>query len=342
MTELYWACSEADVEPLTGLLPDGRSSDRAGSSNHLGLIQVSAPQAAVLRLTFELLAAKKISSAALLSAPLAPDDLWIAREWSNRMVVATDEVPKIEALADRLSEEGKYDDREFIIFALRRPAPDRVAAHEVRERPSEFYGDLADPAVGGANVLYAAGREAAEQRGWHGDVVAGAPEDFGFVRDSGLESIVAWRRQAVIEAHAVGFGLESDDELAALFAAHELEFDEDAFRAKAVGWLNQGLRFGVGVVLIGLQDPPVVVPVGSVFQQPVIGSSMQNLAVAQAANPVVAAGATVPLILPAWCLNPSFSPPSGPLAPTPLVLPAASGSQAQVWDDVRARYEELT
>ena len=109
-------------------------------------------------------------------------------------------------------------------------------------------------------------------------------------------------------------------------------------RAKVAAWREEGFAFGIGLVLRGLQDPPVVIPVGSVYQQPVMGSAMQNLAVGQAARVFVAAGATVPLILPAWCLNRSLAPPSGPVAPTVLIAMSARGSQSEMWSRIEVRH----
>src|SRR5882757_5798531 len=77
---------------------------------------------------------------------------------------------------------------------------------------------------------------------------------------------------------------------------------------------------------LGEHDPEKRVPVlGKVSQvpkafrcrglQPAMGT--QNLAVAQAHQVTVGVGASVPLVLPAWCLNPTFSLPHGPMTSHP-------------------------
>jgi len=159
--------------------------------------------------------------------------------------------------------------------------------------------------------------------------------------DAGKNSVVAWQENSTIAVDAVGFCRHSISEAAHLFTNHQIDVDCDDLKRKLDAWHKEGLDFAVGLVLRGLQDPPVLIPVGSVYQQPSIGSQKQNLAIAKAARPMVAAGATVPLILPAWCLNPTFSPPNGPLVPTPLISTSAGGTQQAVWKRIEDRYRDL-
>lgn len=109
------------------------------------------------------------------------------------------------------------------------------------------------------------------------------------------------------------------------------------FEGQAEGWRAKGYAFAVAIALIGLEDPPVVIPVGSVYQQPQINTPVQNLAAAAGVTVAVPAGAIVPIVLPAFCLNHSFGPPSGPLAPTSLVFSAAGGTQQDVWSGIERR-----
>src|SRR5262249_28895828 len=151
-------------------------------------------------------------------------------------------------------------------------------------------------------------------------------------------SVVSWRKKGVIAVEAVGFGVGSEDALGDLFERHQVPLNLSDLSRTTAGWNAEGLFFGVGIILRGLEDPPITIPVGSVYQQPLGAGSIQNLAVAKPASPIVGAGATVPLILPAWCLNPTFSSPNGPLNPTPLVAASASGSQHAVWAGIRSRW----
>lgn len=117
------------------------------------------------------------------------------------------------------------------------------------------------------------------------------------------------------------------DAVYALASEHGAGNAVPAFEEAAAEWQSQGCQFGVAVVLIGLADPPVVIPTGSVYQQPTMGMTVQNLATSRSVTAMVPAGATVPIVLPAYCLNHSFSPPNGPVVPTSLIYTAASGSQ---------------
>ncbi|MDE0212422.1 MAG: hypothetical protein OXJ64_21390, partial [Boseongicola sp.] len=84
-----------------------------------------------------------------------------------------------------------------------------VGAH-VREHPHKYYGSLADPLTGGANVLYAAGFEAARARDLPDDrIVVATPEALGFELDTGNNSVVAWLKKSTITVEAVGFSRNS-------------------------------------------------------------------------------------------------------------------------------------
>lgn len=348
MSWLYWSCP---VEAFGGLEPLNRGAALrfkiAGEVGDFLVLTVDdlSPQTVIL--TAKLLGAGRISSAAIVRAPLSPDDLWLAVEWRHRLVVERSALEGLQDLTDVFAQGDVFPPRDLAIFTARElqspvadgPSWREEAAHHVREQPQAYYGDLADPDIGGANVLYAAGLEAARLRGLREDrVIIGGPEDYGFTRDEGAESMVAWRLKRIIAVEAVGFSLGSEEQLDSLFGRYKLRLDSDRYREDVDSWRRQGLAYGVGLVLRGLEDPPVVIPVGSVFQQPAMGALVQNLAVAQPATAMVAAGATVPLILPAWCLNQSFAPPHGPVTPTPLVATLAQGGQQDVWADIEDRY----
>ena len=262
----------------------------------------------------------------------------------------------MESVLNRLRPEGEHSERNLVIFGLGEkvvPPPEEAAdvftedeevvvgAH-VREHPYKYYGDLADPLTGGASALYAAGIEAAQARHLPDDrIVVASPEALGFGLDTGKNSVVAWIKKSTIAIEAIGFCRNSIMEAAHFFTNHQIDVDRDDLERKLDAWRKEELDLAVGLVLRGLQDPPVVIPVGSVYQQPSIGSQKQNLAIAKPARPMVAAGATVPLVLPAWCLNPTFSPPNGPLVPTPLISTSAGGTQQAVWRRIDDRYRGL-
>jgi hypothetical protein len=350
MSQLYWACSQAAPEEILHLLAEhGYEASLVGLVREILVIAIFGADPRALQLTAGLLADRRIASAALTSQPLSEKELWLPAEWKQCMAVEKNELGRMDVVSERLQVKRDQPRPDLTIFEVRRiaPSPDEVvplagageAAARVREHPQDYYGDLADPFIGGANALYAAGFEAARARNLPEDqILVASAQALGFRRDAGETSVTAWRKKSVIAADAVGFSLGSEAEVADLFAAHVISVDRDDLGRKASAWRDAGFRFGVGLVLRGLKDPPIVIPVGSVYQQPSMGSAMQNLAVARPVSTTVAAGATVPLILPAWCLNPTFLPPSGPLVPTPLIMAFAGGTQDEVWDSIRSRY----
>lgn len=353
MSRLYWSCTSRAFDGLCDFIAGRGIPPRVvGEVGELLVLEFAEAGTDDLRLTAKLLASEQVIAAAVTREPLRASDLPLAAEWHRRIVVQRSELERMHGLVDAFMLAGEFLPRDLVIFAVRQAEDDEaehpeqtgsVCASHVREHPEAYYGDLADPEVGGANVLYAAGLEAARTRGLGEDrVVIGRPEDFGFVRDTGPESVVAWRHKRVIAVDAVGFPLGSEAELQGLFEQYDVQFEFRQYTEDVDRWRLQGLSFGVGLVLRGLEDPPVVIPVGSVFQQPTIGMPIQNLATAQPVNAMVAAGARVPLVLPAWCLNRSFAAPRGPMTPTPLVASKAHGSQQAVWADIEDRYRRGT
>ena len=356
MSCLYWSCSNDVKEDVLRLLAEyDPDTTVLGSGNGMPIISISSPDPEALRLTVDLLAQKRIVSAALMSGPLVEDELWIAAEWLERVVVERTEVSRMESVLNRLRPEREHSERSLVVFRLLEkvmPTPgeadvltqdeEGVAGAHVREDPYKYYGDLADPLTGGASALYAAGFEAARARGLLDDrIVVASPEALGFELDTGKNSVVAWQKKSTISVEAVGFSRGSIREAAhvsTLFAHPLNDVDFHDLERKFDAWRKEELSYAVALVLRGLQDPPVVIPVGSVYQQPCIGSKEQNLAIAKPASTVVAAGATVPLILPAWCLNRTSWPPNGRLVPTPLIAAAAGGTQEEVWERIDDRY----
>lgn len=356
MSELYLCAGDGNPESLVSLLESkGWECRIDGLGNGTPLVAVPDPNSQLLRFTADLLRAERLRSGGLFVQRLHPDDLYLAAEWWERLVVDADLVGQSDVFDGILVFEKTYEPRNLSIFKVARwgwrdvvhdesgeigpIAAVRVPAKEVLADPVRYYGEFAKKELGGANALYAAGLEAARERGLPmGEVLVGDPAAFGFEVDAGENSIARWRRDGVIAAEAAGFGLGNWDEAMRLYAICGQELDLKDLQLRAEEWSQRGLKYGIAIILKGLQDPPVVIPMGAVFQQPLIGSPMQTLGIAQPANVMVAAGATVPLVLPAYCLNPSFLPPHGPVSPTPLLASAVSGSQGAVWDGISRRY----
>src|SRR5262249_19012848 len=125
-------------------------------------------------------------------------------------------------------------------------------AEKVLDDPRGYYGDLADPAIGGANALFACGVEAAQVRGLPADqMLIGPPATFGFEVDASDESVVAWRRHGVIGVEAVGFSLNRWDGVRELLGQHMDESRWTELAAAAESWTKKGFGFGVAMLLKG-------------------------------------------------------------------------------------------
>jgi hypothetical protein len=356
MSQLYWACEEQRLAELIDVAASlGYAAKLVGRGNDWPVIAIEDPDRQLLRETARRIRQRQLISAALVGEPLSPAELFIAAEWRGRLVVALSELGRVEAIGeigspgDWLRHASGERSRDLVILPLLaieephglRPLAARpVAAAAVLQQPAAYYGRLASPEIGGASALFAAGQEAARDRGLAEDqVLVGEPEALGFALDRGEHSVVGWRAQGVVAVSAYGFSLPHWPEV-----MRELDGfpgdprQQDRLATQVAAWLQQDLRFGLAILLRGLADPPVVIPMGAVYEQPAIGSPQQTLAVAQEQQVTVGIGASVPLVLPAWCLNPTFSPPHGPMTATPLLSADAGGTQGAVWERVRRRY----
>ncbi|HEX4197453.1 MAG TPA: hypothetical protein VHZ26_08425 [Caulobacteraceae bacterium] len=353
MTKLYWAVHDDRAPDIFALLDAmGLHPLWVPTKNFMAVIELNKPEGELLRETFSLIRSGALRSAALVTEALSNDDLWIACEWWGKLVADVAQADQLNELGAQLEYEHAAAGRTVLIFLPPDPKgagisnqdlspirTRRVSTQSVLKDPSAFYGDLADPIVGGANALFAAGEEAASIRGIGSNhVLVGAPEAFGFEVDPGATSVTAWRQKGVIAVEAVGFSLGDWDKPVELATVHGVAEGVAEQWKFLPDWTAAGFQFGLAIVLKGLADPPVVIPMGSVYQQPVMGAQAQNLAAAQSVNAMVAAGATVPVVLPAYCLNPFFAPPSGPMTPTALVYTAATGTQSAIWDQIARGY----
>jgi hypothetical protein len=362
MSHLYWSCEGKELDALLERLHEfGHALRLAGTANGLKIIHVSAPDGYILQETARLISQKRLKTAALVGSELPLEKLFIAAEWWNKFVVEKSEVAAAVQSVPWLQRLDDYDPLDLVIFQVRENEAraetsevrdsdfflefptQPVSEQAVRANPEKYYGRFASPDVGGANALFAAGQEAAKMRDLGTDTVfVGDPEVFGFGIDESKESVISLRKQNAITVDAFGFELSQwHDVIKRMEGFSANSFDEAAAAEEIVKWNESGISFGLAIVLRGLIDPPVVIPLGSIYQQPTMGSRGQNLATAQPAAHVISPGATVPLVLPAWCINPTFSPPYGSMMPTPLVATGASGSQHAVWDGIRARYRSV-
>ncbi len=352
MSHLYWSTNEDNVLAALQSLHDlGRDAKVEGAANGWPLLFIPKPDDALLALTAKLIQQQVVIGAALTAEPLGPEQYFIAAEWRRCLVVEKSEVSSLARAEAWFVHKTDYEPLGLLIFdvlgdggaatgafGLLNAIP--RSAHIVMADPAAFYGRFAAADVGGANALFAAGLEAARHRGLaDGTVLVGGPEALGFGVDDGEASVSHWRQKGMITVEAHGCSLERiTSVIDGLESFSSAAFNRDTLAEELSTWRGAGLSFGLAIVLRGIDDPPVVIPMGAVYQQPIMGSQSQTLAVAKPATAMVGLGATVPLVLPAWCLNPTFSAPSGPMAPTPLVAAEVAGSQDDVWRGVRQRY----
>jgi hypothetical protein len=357
MRHLYWSCHPRELHAMLRHLRElGQEGASVGIANGLQVIHVSDPNDHILDQTPSLIAEERLRSAALVAAPLSSHRLFVAAEWWRCFVFDTSQARTAERLSPRIRRVTDNKELDLVIFEVRRidfndiaDKPDislgeiaatPISEAEVRANPEAYFGGFVSPTVGGANVLFAAGQEAAEIRGLgSGVVLVGNPETFGFTLDQGERSIVSWLRQGTIKIDAFGFALRDwQGVVGKLDIFQDSSSNISSATRQIEHWIHSDIAFGLALTLYGLDDPPVVIPMGSVYQQPVMGSRIQNLAVAQSGTYNVSENDTVPLVLPAWCLNPTFSPPNGPMMPTALLSVDVAGSQRTIWNSVRRRY----
>lgn len=298
----------------------------------------------------ELLFKQMVRSVAYLEKELPFDQYWIVSEWKDAVVASSSLKSSLDLYLDQFGSVEPFSTEELIIFKLKDKAAHQreldkkrgpiVPVSEVLENPGRFYSKEALSEYGGANALFAAGREAAKVRG-HDGVCIYSKEDLGYSRAPRENSIVHWVESEVIRAHCIGFS-RMHRQVEELFQKFDLDLTQDVFSDQLNSFERYQTNMGVAIVLQGLQDPPVTIPVGSVFQQPKMNSPMQALGTAHSVTVTVAANAVVPVILPAFCLNQSLAPPDGPILPTTLVNHDIADTQQSVWAQIRDRAERTT
>ena len=165
MAELYWSCAEGGTDKLLAvLLRHGHRPQLVGEINRTPIFAISNPGSALVKLTAELLHDERIVSAALTARPLPPNELYLAIEWRRRMVVEKSEVAHMVAASEMLLAADGYPPRGLIIFKLRSFSQKSVdpdlrqgkeeSIQSVLARREDYYGDLADPEVGGCQSAF--------------------------------------------------------------------------------------------------------------------------------------------------------------------------------------------
>lgn len=299
---------------------------------------------------WQALIGQQITSAALLARRPRPDRLWMTVEWWGKLVVETS-LEDVTALSkERWKREYTHKDLNLTIYSpLQHPKKadespevgeqatkfrsrlrDQVAHTEVISRqllcgnPTLWFGELAGETLGGWVALSCAASDDVRSA----NVRIGNPAAFGFELVKDQSSLASWLSKGVVDVRAIG-GTGPREDVNPLEAVTV----EDVPAPRE--WRERDWRFSLQLRVIGVQDPAVIIGPGAVFEQPTPNGS-QNLAVAVGTTLHVDAGQIIDVILPAWCLNPGGSPPSGPMRPTPLRFSHyGGGTQEAVWAAVR-------
>jgi hypothetical protein len=207
------------------------------------------------------------------------------------------------------------------------PTTARAQLQEVRDAPERWFGELAEPHVGGASVLLALAARNRESS----SIVLRNPAALGMKLDRAearLSTALA-NHGVTIDLRAVTWGSGVVDEwLRSNLAASDDTFAAEVRHAASVS------NFGVLAVLRpGVVDPAIEIPAGTVLEQPTPFDA-QHLAVARGTSVTIGMDQVVPVALPAWCLNDDLPPPGGEtLHLTPLRAPFAEGAtQGAVWE----------
>jgi hypothetical protein len=317
-----------------------------------------------------------IRSAALLPEVPPRDHLWIIEEWRGRLVINEDLLPileeqrgwKIESRNKRFNllilspgnteekrsqvqEVESPEEYERFLFS-ERPVFARLgmAALESPRAWREWFGELAEPEIGGAVALLALSGARPDSS----EILLRNPAALGLkvIRDD-PSTLSTYCRRKKLEVVAYGGSWGKFEQQTMAFEQefsrrrhHDYPMEE--IMGQAHGELLHAHRSSQGTnyfILLGVEaidDPEVVIPTGAIFEQ----SSLNGVQTLAAANPrkfQIDVGQFLPIALPAWCLNRSLSPPAGePVRPTPLVYPGGGGGQGAVWDDIAQRLSEAS
>ncbi|WP_432157921.1 hypothetical protein [Streptomyces sp. bgisy153] len=307
------------------------------------------------RFLHEALASGRVRSAAFLPE-LPPAHLrWLATEWWGALVADLDLIDLVIGVTrNQWSREQVDEERHVAVLRPSREHPEdrqaaaavrelegtaaayrqalfsatpsamRVSLSEVRQDSRAWFGDLADPNVGGAIALLTL--SGAHQHS--DDLVLRNPAALGLVCEYPDDSLAAHRRDGRVQVSAVG-----TTEQAALghLATFRIPADVWASELAALRAAEGAMGFVALLELTGLSDPEIVIGEGLVLEQTGL-TGAQTLAATHSRSVRVDVGDIVPVALPAWCLNASLRAPGGePVRPTPLRF-VAGGSQQNVWD----------
>ncbi|MFJ3794629.1 hypothetical protein [Kitasatospora sp. NPDC090091] len=315
------------------------------------------PPADIGRLLFQALVAKRVRSAAFLPDIPSTDLLWLATEWWGALVVHADLAELITGVRNAQWHQELTNEKWRIVVLRPRQEPPRssdqapqvrvldgtaatyrgelysnapsvthISLGEVRQDMTSWFGDLANPNVGGAVALLTlSGARKASDR-----VLLRNPAALGLTFIDSEDSLAAYQRDHVIQVSGIGTTMREASYHAGEFRAAAEAWDDEF---KALSATASRADYVVLLELSALQDPEIVIGEGMVLEQTGF-TGAQTLAASRSRSVHVEIGDIIPVALPAWCLNSSLRAPSGePIRPTPLRF-AVSGTQRHIWAEI--------
>jgi hypothetical protein len=304
------------------------------------------------------LASGEVLSAALVPADIPDDRLWVASEWRGAFFIDRGLAPLLgDALGGWVEDPDYAEHSEFRILRPRRPAgPEgsgsgsavqvetareyvsaiaddravlvRTRLAAVRESMGEWFGELADPRVGGGLALLALSGATSQSA----MVALRSPAALRLTVTASDVSLANHVREGRLAVRGYGHTWTQ------VHAAAEFRSDRSTGAVEPRLAENPALHASYGVLLQleALVDPEVEIEAGAIFEQ-VSMNDVQTLSAAANRRLTVQPGTFAPVPVPAWCLNSSLAAPAGePVRPTPLVLATPGRSQDEVWAERRS------
>jgi hypothetical protein len=293
---------------------------------------------------------QQILSAALVPADIQDDRLWVAHEWFGSFVVyetlthllgrisdlwdyhsATDELlilrPKNlgTTAKDRVEQTHRIETaREYAqSITGRQPVVVHTTLSAIRREMEAWFGDLADPRLGGAMALLSL--SGATTRSDEIDLRNPAALRLK-LQDNDLR-LSSHIRSGRLIVSAYGYSKHAARDVA--------EKIPEILRTEAERSISvtraERSAYAVLLLIEAPVDPELEIDDGSIFEQESV-NDVQTLAAATPRRLTVSPGTYMPLAFPAWCLNSSLAAPSGEsVRPTPLALITTGSTQDEVW-----------
>ncbi len=302
-----------------------------------------------------------LSGAVLAELP-PPERMWVAYEWVGRLVI---EPQLLGVLGDDLAGwevQPGYERDDLVVLQPRSVAPPHdegpqegrptqvstpaefvaaidssssamtlAPAAEVHAEPARWFGRLADPRVGGALALL----RIAQSHGNDDTLLLRSPAAVGLDVGEPAAGLGRLVERNGLTVRAWGISYRDAGASAAALLEHEPLLDPSAVERVMTSHVQpSNCDYAIVAVMHAPVDPTATVAAGAVFEQDAWRNE-QNLIVAAEVTVPIPVGQFIPVILPAWCMNRSLSPPKGGVVrPTALSMPQLPSTQYGVWQRV--------